>query len=340
VLSPDPKIAAVSNAVAGAAGAPPRELHFRVVPLSGGLESAGVFRVQVRSLDMSGRIRTAFVLKWLRGPAIREARIYQQLVTSYAVQLAPRLLSVHSVDGECVLALEDVRRVCAWPWRSYALSMDLVERLARFHRIPVDVAEPLVAGDWDYEAELVAGARRAVELFESVRLEPDLGLFMRGRRPAIRQLAESLPEMRRQLLSFKPFGRAPIHGDVHAGNAIVRRRGGREEPVLLDWGRARIGSPLEDVSSFLQSVGYWEPEVRRRHDSLLSGYLSLYGWTGGITSDVRAAYWLAGASNAFAGALNYYFDLAQSAVGRARLSAARNAGDWLRVIRRAHAFWS
>ena len=51
---------------------------------------------------------------------------------------------------------------------------------------------------------------------------------------------------------------------------MVRKSGGQHEPVLIDWARARAGSPFEDVSSWLQSLGFWEPAVKRKHDTLLA----------------------------------------------------------------------
>ena len=111
------------------------------------------------------------------------------------------------------------------------------------------------------------------------------------------------------------------------------------EAVLLDWGRSRVGSPLEDVSSWLQSLGYWEPEGRRLHDSFLRRYLDLTGLP--FDRETRKAYWLAAASNALAGALRYHIavmlDEAQSAMRRA--AAEKAAADWLRVIRRADDYW-
>lgn len=108
--------------------------------------------------------------------------------------------------------------------------------------------------------------------------------------------------------------------------------------MLIDWGRARIASPLEDVSSWLQSLGFWELEARRRHDTLLAAYLSSHGLDRRLSSDFRTAYWLAGASNALAGALRYHLWVADSAAEHpAREAAMRAVKDWLRVIRRAAA---
>jgi aminoglycoside phosphotransferase (APT) family kinase protein len=123
---------------------------------------------------------------------------------------------------------------------------------------------------------------------------------------------------------------------------VVRRRNCRDEPVLIDWGRARIGSPLEDVSSWLHSLAEWEPEVRRRHDTLFVSYLTARGMDGRLPSDLRAAYWFAGASNAFSGGLLYHLAqmLDQRATSRRRLRAAYSAREWIRVLRRADAFWS
>ena len=102
------------------------------------------------------------------------------------------------------------------------------------------------------------------------------------------------------------------------------------------WARARHGSALEDVGSWLHSLGAWEPEARRRHDTLFKRYLTARGLPVKLGADVRDLYWLASASNALAGALAYH--LAVAADQRARGnhdSAMRCASGWLRVLRRA-----
>src|SRR5919108_667753 len=82
---------------------------------------------------------------------------------------------------------------------------------------------------------------------------------------------------------------------------VIRGRGPGSRAVLLDWARARRGSPLEDVSSWLQSLGYWELEARRRHDTLLRRYLKARAFAGELSRAVRDAYWLAAACNVLAG---------------------------------------
>jgi aminoglycoside phosphotransferase (APT) family kinase protein len=109
--------------------------------------------------------------------------------------------------------------------------------------------------------------------------------------------------------------------------------------VLLDWGRARLGSPLEDVSCWLQSLGTWEPEARRRHDSLLASYLAARGLPPRLDRALRTAYWLAGASNALSGALLHHLSvlLDDAQPEAARWPAARSARDLVRVLRQADA---
>ena len=111
--------------------------------------------------------------------------------------------------------------------------------------------------------------------------------------------------------------------------------------MLLDWGRARLGSPLEDVSSWLQSLGYWEPAAKRRHDTLLAGYLAARGLAARADRELRDAYWLAGASNALSGALLVHLRTSRDAPpgSRQRAAADQAAADALRVIRRAAACW-
>jgi aminoglycoside phosphotransferase (APT) family kinase protein len=149
--------------------------------------------------------------------------------------------------------------------------------------------------------------------------------------------------MRSTLLTAPRFGTTLLHGDVHTGNIRVRSRQGRMEVVLLDWGRARLGSPLEDVASWLLSLGCWEPEAVRRHDTLLRRYLSACGLPPVLDGEFRKAYWLAAGSNALAGALNYQVAVAAGWTGaspRSRHIAAGIARSQTRALRRALALWS
>lgn len=158
----------------------------------------------------------------------------------------------------------------------------------------------------------------------------------------LRKLRDDLPAIRRELLSFAPFALAVIHGDVHPGNLLLRKSRGRKIPVFVDWSRFRIGSALEDVSSWLQSLGYWESEARRRHDTLLSAYLAARAQSARLERDLRDAYWLAAACNILAGATLYHFTVActEELPLKRRAAAANAAGDCLRIVRRASACWT
>jgi Ser/Thr protein kinase RdoA (MazF antagonist) len=194
---------------------------------------------------------------------------------------------------------------------------------------------------WDYEGELRVTAALTLERLQRARREPGyahLGVGVGW----VRRVLSALPRLRQQILSCGPLGTSVIHGDLHPGNVVVRRRQGREEPVLLDWGRARIGSALEDVSCWLQSLGSWEWEARRRHDTLFARYLTARGLEPRVCIDLRAAYWLAAASNALSGALLYHLEvvLNRQLTTARRARGAYAAREWLRVLRRADAFWS
>jgi aminoglycoside phosphotransferase (APT) family kinase protein len=154
----------------------------------------------------------------------------------------------------------------------------------------------------------------------------------------VERAVETLPAMRQALASAHPL--CVLHGDAHAGNVVVCP-GDPPRIVLLDWGRARMGSPLEDVSSWLQSLGFWEWEVRRRHDSLLRSYLLARGWDDRLTPELRSLYWFAAASNALAGALRYHLAVANDPDRGEwdRYQSAKAAQDWLRMIRRADVAW-
>jgi Ser/Thr protein kinase RdoA (MazF antagonist) len=153
------------------------------------------------------------------------------------------------------------------------------------------------------------------------------------------RLVAALPEIRRVLLASAPHA-AWIHGDMHPGNVILRRGAAGAEPVLLDWARARPGSPLEDVSAWVQSLGHWEPQARRFHDTLVRAYLAARGLEPRLDRQFRRLYWLAVACNALAGALRYHVDtLGQARTPAQRATALTLTRKWLRVIRRADASW-
>jgi Ser/Thr protein kinase RdoA (MazF antagonist) len=321
-----------------------REVEMDIRPLQGGLESPAVARVGTRFVDEGGKPRSfSFVVKSLEGGPAREAEIYERLVSQVALEFSPGLWGIDRLDGDrCLLFLEPVRPARRWPWRETETAARLLERLARFH----SEAETLLARgplpflSWDYERDLADSARRTLASLEEMPRGGDFAALRRSL-PALRRTASVLPQIRRRLLAYPPLGRTVIHGDVHPGNAMVRIREARERPVLLDWGRARIGSPLEDVSSWLQSLGYWEPQARRRHDTLLAGYLKARGLAPALDRGLRDAYWIAAASNALAGALSYHLWQASGATegSRERAAALHAAGDCLRVIRRADTYW-
>lgn len=314
------------------------ELELQLRPMTGGLEALAVTHVSARYRCEAGRPRTAtFVMKQMGGATIREAHVYAMLKARGAEDFGPRVLGVHQWAGQSVLCLEMINPVSTWPWRDHTYTRHVLKLLARLHDSSVsDAAIPVPA--WDYEAYIEQIACCTLDLLERSRRHPVLSELAR-RLPSLRRVVSALPSIRQQLLAWPEFGCTLIHGDVHPGNVLIQRRNGCDEPRLLDWSRTRLGSPLEDVSSWLQSLGYWEPEARRRHDTLLSHYLAARGSSQSLTSSVREGYWLAGASNALAGALLHHLQVALQG-GEQQAAAIHSANDWLRIIRRADACWA
>jgi aminoglycoside phosphotransferase (APT) family kinase protein len=186
---------------------------------------------------------------------------------------------------------------------------------------------------WDYEAELLESSRTTLDVLEQMARQEDLRPA-RQRLPAVRRVVASIPLIRQQLAG-DGRGAVVLHGDLHPGNTIIRRQGASPQAILLDWGRTRLGSALEDVCSWLQSLGYWEPEVRRYHDTLLRHYLAARGGSSHLSRSLRDLYWLAGACNGLAGALRYHLLVMADSVNRTtrvRRAAAHSVRDWLRVI--------
>jgi len=308
-----------------------------------GTQSAGVARVVARFTDSRGRPRALrFVMKRLEGEPAREVAVYRSVVAAVARDLSPAMLGAEEIDpGSWLLLLEPVRPALRWPWRGMHLTGRVLERLAELHGAP---SGALAMPAWDYERALLDRGRELVALLDSLPRAGELARVHRSL-PAIRRVVAALPAMRRALLELPSLGQSVIHGDVHTGNVIVARRGAGEQPVLLDWGRARIGSPLEDVSSWLQSLAYWEPEARRRHDTLLGAYLAARGLSRTPARGLRDAYWTAAASNVLAGALLFHLksalqeDAPTRRAAALRAAALRAAEDGLRIVRRADACW-
>jgi hypothetical protein len=306
---------------------PPDETAVDLEPLTGGLESA-VARVSVRRAAASAPV--ARFVKQL-GAWRREADVYEALWRHVARPPAPRLLGVSRQRATDLLYLEDVSSIAAWPWADPIRAAAVCRELARLH----DTATlPRQAFAWGYEAELRRSADTTVELAARVRTRE--GARYWGRPGDLRRVAGALPIIRRRLLRA---GATIIHGDMHPGNVLLRDAGDPPDVLFIDWSRARIGSPLEDVASWLHSLGCCEPQARRRHDWLLRDYLAARQRPLALTRELRVEYWFASASNGLAGAIRYHLavlgDAASTAPQRARSEQALRA--WSRVIRRCAA---
>ena len=130
------------------------------------------------------------------------------------------------------------------------------------------------------------------------------------------------------------YERAVLHEDIHSGNVAIRARERRRAAFLLDWGLTRLGSPLEDVSSWLQSLRCWEPEAKRGRDSLLQRYLGARGFSTRLSPGLRENYWTAVACNGLASAIRYrLLTFSECRSRKARISSLAALHDWLRVRR-------
>lgn len=306
---------------------PEARLRVAAQPLCGGLESA-VTRASL-SAPVPAAVPSQLVVKELRGGLRREAAVYRALWNRLPQPPAAQILGVESEAAVEYLFLEYVRPTSDWPWADTTTAAEVCRELARLH-----AARDLLcaAFNWDYEADLAASAEATVATAREMR---DASGVRFWRRPGdLKRVVDHLAELRQCLFDS---GTAVIHGDVHPGNVIIGSDGRGPRVVLIDWGRARVGSPLEDVASWLHSLGCWEPQARRRHDTLLRVYLERRGRPAGIPTAVRREYWLASASNGLAGAIRYHLAVLGNPDSPERLrSDCRQAlRAWERVIRRA-----
>lgn len=303
-------------------------VQVKMVPLRGGLETPGIIRADVRKRSA---LIGSFVAKPLSGTSARELHVYRLLGQTEHKRIAPELLGWCAGEERGHIFLEWVAGQDRWPWRNFESSAMVIEQLASLHNASTESIKTALA-DWDYETELRESAYSTLETYNR--------MFFRRRSPAGRPMAaalartiEALPRLRRQLMAFT--GATLLHGDAHPGNVVLTRG----NALLLDWGRARVGSALEDVCSWVHSVSFWEPEAKRRHDSLLRRYLLARGLPGVLSREFRDACSLAGASNALSGALQYHLAVLEDPgrPRRAKEDSSRAAADWLRLIRRADA---
>jgi aminoglycoside phosphotransferase (APT) family kinase protein len=312
-------------------GRPAHELDVRMAPLRGGLAAPDVARVQV--CGAANRVAAQFVVKRVNAKDLREPAAYRMLASAGA-PVAPALMGAETVRGcELYMYLEWVAAWKPWPWAQTEVAALVLQQLARVHGLPA-AGVPASIAAWNYEADLLQSAEETLLFFEQRLKHQALATARRSLRP-VQRIVSDLPAIRRELMgSGQPV---LLHGDAHPGNVIIRHHRSAKHAVLLDWGRTRIGSPYEDVCSWLHSLCFWEPEARRRHDTLLRSYLEARGLSTTLVPAVRELCWMAGACNALAGALRYHLYVLTDAPSgsRRQYRAACAVHDWLRVVRRA-----
>jgi hypothetical protein len=308
---------------------PLEHLNLSVEPISGGLESR-VLRATFRSTFTKDAPPSSFVVKELRGLQRRETEVYRELWTRSTSPPTVRLLGVEATHDADYLYLEEATQQSTWPWRQTVISAAVCRALARLHDSEQFQPERLI--HWDYESDLSKSADETLAVALNAR--DTTGVRYWRRVGDLRRVIAALPKLRAALLRTMTF----IHGDVHPGNVIVRASE-KGEIAFIDWARARLGSPLEDLASWLHSLGCWEPEARRRHDTLLRVYLESRSSKQTITTELRRRYWYASASNGLSGAIRHHLSVLNDSASSNEMkgSSAQVLREWERVIRRVAA---
>lgn len=305
---------------------PVDDLELSLEEIVGGLESR-VVRVVLRSPLPKDPQPRSFVLKELRGLQRREANIYSELWTCSTTPPTVRLLGIERTEDADYLYLEEAIPESEWPWKQTVTSAAVCRALAQLH--DGEQWHPKTLIEWDYESHLTKSASETLAVALGAR--DNSGLRHWRRIGDLRRVVAALPKMRSALLKATTF----IHGDVHSRNVILRATE-NGEIAFIDWARARFGSPLEDLASWLHSLGCWEPDARRRHDTLLRTYFEARSSKQRITTDLRALYWYASASNGLSGAIRYHLAVLTNPAHSSDMKAdsTRILRSWERVIRR------
>jgi aminoglycoside phosphotransferase (APT) family kinase protein len=308
-------------------------LEVALQPLPAGLEST-VSRARITTHGSGSGIPPDVVVKQLSAGSAREADVYQALWQHLERPPAVQMFGRDVAGGATFLYLEYATAVSPWPWADTVLAARVCEALAQLHDSRVLPRETF---SWNYEDRLMGSAEETLQVARAARDASDQRVWRRL--GDLRRVVGALPRIRRRLLSDRP---TVIHGDMHPGNVILRRTGRIIEVLLIDWARARIGSPLEDIASWLHSLGCWEPQARRRHDTLMRAYLQSGRAARLFDSNVRVDYWYASVSNGLSGAIRYHLavlvDATVTEAARANSRVALIA--WERVVRRAAALVS
>jgi aminoglycoside phosphotransferase (APT) family kinase protein len=311
----------------------PAGATLEVDAIRGGLESAvALVRVRARGPTLRN-LPQSVIVKELLGSHRREAEVYQLLGDTMDDPPIARVFGHSETSQASYLCLEHVRRASAWPWRDQKAAEAVGLALARVHHTG-SLAARLPA--WPHEETLRESAEETLRFAMTLRAG---GALVWGRPAELQRVIGALPRLREQLLSA---GTTVIHGDVHPGNVLVRAGSRPYRVVLIDWARARIGSPLEDIASWLHSLGCWDLEARRRHDSLFTAYLRLNQPAARLEAAIRANYWIASACNGLRGAICYHIAVLTDprTVPRARRTSRHALNEWQRVVRGAAAVLS
>lgn len=305
---------------------PIEDLELSLEEIVGGLESR-VVRARFRSRVAKDLRPGSFVMKELRGLQRRETTIYRELWTRSTAPPTVRLLGIETTEDTDYLYLEEATPQSDWPWKQTFTSAAVCRALARLH--DSEQWHPTTPIEWDYESDLAKSASET--LVVALKARDSAGLRYWRRIGDLRRVVAALPKMRSALLKATTF----IHGDVHSRNVILRATE-KGEIAFIDWARARFGSPLEDLASWLHSLGWWEPEARRRHDTLLRVYLEARSSKQRITTELRTLYWYASASNGLSGAIRYHLLVLidPATASEMKSDSARILRSWERIIRR------
>jgi aminoglycoside phosphotransferase (APT) family kinase protein len=312
-------------------GVPRQAFQIDVQSMHGGLESmVACARIVPRS-RASEHLPSQLVIKALPPGQRREASVYETLWRYMDRPPTVRVLGRETAGSTTYLFLEHAERVSSWPWSHTEHAAAVCREIARLHdrrELPADTFA------WDYEPQLSFSAAATLATAQQARDASDQRCWRRY--GDLARVVRALPRIRALLLSGE---KTVLHGDVHPGNVILCARRPHMTVVFVDWSRARVGSPLEDLASWLHALGCWEPEARRRHDTLVRAYLRARATPLAFSPELRACYWFASASNGLAGAIQYHLAvLGDSATTpSARDDSQRALVAWQRVIRRAAA---
>lgn len=206
-----------------------------------------------------------------------EPKVYEELLPEVLISI-PRLYWVDHQVGTSALYLEYVQPVEEWPWQDISFHKLVLGQLARLHAHFWNQNDRLASVHWLSENSSAYYSR----LFKTKTYQTISNLYKGQEHGVLGDLTsdliasvENISRALQRILHFLHHQkRTLLHGDLHGENVLVGkdRHVNDGQVLIIDWDRARLGHPLEDLSRWIENFQWTAPEITPSRETLLHIY--------------------------------------------------------------------